>query len=103
MLIYSPTKSPQSLFIFIPNGTFQVGVFFHIAIYRCISINYNVVEKFIYFSIPTQIVKLVHEINSMHTDVGPLGNSPVLLLSPGKTPLTTTVAKFIDTSVCGGS
>ncbi len=31
------------------------------------------------------------------------GNSPVLLLSPGKTPLTTTVAKFIDTSVCGGS
>ncbi len=37
-------------------------------------------------------------------DFGPLGNSPVLfLLSPGKTPLTTTVAKFIDTSVCGGS
>jgi len=35
---------------------------------------------------------------------GPLGNSPVLLLlSPGKTPLTTTVAKFLDTSVCGGS
>ncbi len=33
-------------------------------------------------------------------DFGPLGNSPVLLLlSPGKTPLTTTVAKFIDTSV----
>ncbi len=31
------------------------------------------------------------------------GNSPVLLLSPGKTPLTTTVAKFLDTSVCGGS
>ncbi len=43
-------------------------------------------------------------------------NSPVLLLSPGKTPLTssvvqewlnkrntTTVAKFLDTSVCGGS
>ncbi len=29
------------------------------------------------------------------------GNSPVLLLSPGKTPLTTTVAKFLDTSVCG--
>ncbi len=24
-------------------------------------------------------------------------------LSPGKTPLTTTVAKFLDTSVCGGS
>ncbi len=35
---------------------------------------------------------------------GPLGNSQVLLLlSPGKTPLTTTVTKFIDTSVCGGS
>ncbi len=37
-------------------------------------------------------------------DFGPLGNSPVLLLlSPGKTPLTTTVAKFLDMSVCGGS
>ncbi len=37
-------------------------------------------------------------------DFVPLGNSPVLLLlSPGKTPLTTTVAKFLDTSVCGGS
>ncbi len=37
-------------------------------------------------------------------DFEPLGNSPVLLLlSPGKTPLTTTVAKFLDTSVCGGS
>ncbi len=37
-------------------------------------------------------------------DFGPLGNSPVLLLlSPGKTPLTITVAKFLDTSVCGGS
>ncbi len=37
-------------------------------------------------------------------DFGPLGNSPVLLLlSPGKTPLRTTVAKFLDTSVCGGS
>ncbi len=35
-------------------------------------------------------------------DFGPQGNSPVLLLlSPGKTPLTTTVAKFLDTSVCG--
>ncbi len=30
-------------------------------------------------------------------DFGPLGNSPVLLLlSPGKTPLMTTVAKFLD-------
>ncbi len=50
-------------------------------------------------------------------DFGPLGNSPVLLLlSSGKMPLTlfvvqewlnkrntTTVAKFLDTSVCGGS
>ncbi len=37
-------------------------------------------------------------------DFGPLGKSPVLLhLSPGKTPLMTTVAKFLDTSVCGGS
>ncbi len=37
-------------------------------------------------------------------DFGRLGNSPVLLLlSPGKTPLTTTVAKFLDTSMCGGS
>ncbi len=36
-------------------------------------------------------------------DFGPLGNSPVLLLllSPGKTSLTTTVAEFLDTSVCG--
>ncbi len=35
-------------------------------------------------------------------DFGPLGNSPgLLLLSPGKTPLTSTVAKFLDTSVCG--
>ncbi len=36
-------------------------------------------------------------------DFEPLGNSPVLLLSPGKMPLMTTVAKFLDTSVCGGS
>ncbi len=36
-------------------------------------------------------------------DFWPLGSSPVLLLSPGKTPLRTTVAKFLDTSVCGGS
>ncbi len=33
-------------------------------------------------------------------DFGPLGNSPdFLLLSPGKTPLTTTVAKFLETSL----
>ncbi len=37
----------------------------HDYIYKCISINYNVVEKLIYFSNSTQIVKLV---NSMHTD-----------------------------------
>ncbi len=36
-------------------------------------------------------------------DFGPLGNSPVHLLSPDKTPQTTTVAKFLDTSVCGCS
>ncbi len=37
-------------------------------------------------------------------EFGPLGHSPVLrLLSLGKTPLTTTVAKFLATSVCGGS
>ncbi len=37
-------------------------------------------------------------------DFGPLDNSPILLLlSPGKTPLTTTVVKFLDTCVCGGS
>ncbi len=36
-------------------------------------------------------------------DFEPLGNSPViLLLSPGKMPLTTTIDKFLDTSVCGG-
>ncbi len=35
-------------------------------------------------------------------DFWSLGNSPVLLLlSPGKTPPMTTVAKFLDTSVCG--
>ncbi len=34
-------------------------------------------------------------------DFGPLDNSPILLLSPGMTPLTRTVAKFLDTSVCG--
>ncbi len=36
-------------------------------------------------------------------DFGPLGNSPVLLLSPGITSLMTIVVKFLDTSVCGGS
>ncbi len=47
---------------------------------------------------PNEIQNLVWK-----EDFKPLGNSPVLLLSPGKTPLTTTVAKFLDTSVCGGS
>ncbi len=37
-------------------------------IYKCISKNDNVVEKFIYFSNSTQIVKLVYLLNSMHTD-----------------------------------
>ncbi len=32
-----------------------------------------------------------------------LYNYFILLLSPGKTPLTSTVAKFLDTSVCGDS
>ncbi len=36
-------------------------------------------------------------------DFGPLGNSPVLLFSPVKMPLTKTVAKFLDTSVYSGS
>ncbi len=37
-------------------------------------------------------------------DFGSLGNSPVLLLlAQVRLPLTTTVAKFIETSVCGGS
>ncbi len=34
-------------------------------------------------------------------DFGPLGNSPVLLLLAQVSPLTTTVSKFLDTSVCG--
>ncbi len=86
-------------------------------------------EKFIYFSNSTQIVKLntglqatwamsfstlppdsrtlVSKWNTKlaliwKEDFVPLGNSPVLLLlRPGKTPLMTTVAKFLDTSVCG--
>ncbi len=42
--------------------------------------------------------------NLLSSEKRTLGNSPVLLLlSPGKTPLTTTVAKLLDTSVCGGS
>ncbi len=49
---------------------------------------------------PNEIQNLL----SSEEDLEPLGNSPVLLLlNPGKTPLMTTVAKFLDTSVCGGS
>ncbi len=41
---------------------------FESSVHRCISINYNVVEKLIYFSNSTQIGKLVYLMNSMHTD-----------------------------------
>ncbi len=76
-------------------------------------------DKFIYFSNSTQIVKLntglqatwAMSFSTLPPDsrtlvskwnAKPLSNSPVLLLlRPGKTPLTTTVAKFLDTSVCG--
>ncbi len=53
----------------------------------------------------SQTVETYHWISSnfWKEDFGPLGNSPVLLLSPGKTALTTTVVKFLDASVCGGS
>ncbi len=52
---------------------------------------------------PNEIQNLLSSEKSQR-DFGPLDNSPVLLLlSPGNTPLMTTVAKFLDTSVCGGS
>ncbi len=60
-------------------------------------------------TLPPDFRTLVSKLNTKlaliwKEDFGPLGNSPVLLLfSPGKTPLTTTVAKFLDTYVCGGS
>ncbi len=60
-------------------------------------------------TLPPDSRTLVYKLNTRlalvrKEDFGPLGNSPVLLrLSPGKMPLTTTVAKFLDTSVCGGS
>ncbi len=58
-------------------------------------------------TLPPDSRTLVSKLNKLaliwKEDFGPLGNSPVLLLSPGKTPLTTTVANFLDTSVCGGS
>ncbi len=62
-----------------------------------------------FFTLPPDSRTLVSKLNTKlaliwKEDFGPLGNSPVLLLlSPVKTPLTTTVAKFLDTSVCGGS
>ncbi len=61
-----------------------------------------------FFTLPPDSRTLVSKWNTKlvliwKEDFGPLSNSPVLLLSPGKTPLTTTVAKFLDTSVCGGS
>ncbi len=58
-------------------------------------------------TLPPDSRALVSKLNKLaliwKEDFGPLENSPVLLLSPGKTPLTTTVAKFLDTSVYGGS
>ncbi len=60
-----------------------------------------------FFTLPPDSRTLVSKWNTKlaliwKEDFGPLGNSPVLLLlSPGKTPLKTTVAKFLDTSVCG--
>ncbi len=62
-----------------------------------------------FFTLPPDSRTLVSKLNTKLSliwkeDFGPLGKSPVLLLlSPGKTPLMTTVAKFFDTSVCGGS
>ncbi len=62
-----------------------------------------------FFTLPPESRTLVSKLNTKlaliwKEDFGPLGKSPVLvLLSPGKTPLRTTVAKFLDTSVCGGS
>ncbi len=60
-------------------------------------------------TLPPDSRTLVSKLNTKRAliwkeDFGPLGNNPgLLLLSPGKTPLTTTVDKFLDTSVCGGS
>ncbi len=46
----------------------------------------------------TLVYKLNTKLNLIWKEnFGPLGNSSVLLLSPGKTPLMTTVAKFLDT------
>ncbi len=63
----------------------------------------------IFPTLPPDSRTLVYKLNTKHAliwkeDFGQLGNSPVLLLfSPGKMPLMTTVAKFIDMSVCRGS
>ncbi len=60
-------------------------------------------------TIPPDSRTLVSKLNTKlaliwKEDFAPLSNIPVLLLlSPGKTPLTTTVAKFLDASVCCGS
>ncbi len=59
----------------------------------------------IFFTLPPDSRTLVSKWNTKlalfwKEDFGPLGNGPVLLLlSPDKTPLTTTVAKFLDTVV----
>ncbi len=58
-------------------------------------------------TLPPDSRTLVSKWNTKHAliwkeDFGPLDHSSVLLLlSPGKTSLMTTVAKFLDTSVCG--
>ncbi len=58
-----------------------------------------------FFTLPPDSRTLVSKWNTKlaliwKEDFGPLGNGPVLLLlSPDKTPLTTTVAKFLDTVV----
>ncbi len=73
------------------------------------SINIQAIWAMIFSTLPPDSRTLVSKWNTKLVLIwkeyfGPLGNSPVLLLlSPGKTPLTTTVAKFLDTSVCGGS
>ncbi len=62
-----------------------------------------------FFTLPPDSRTLVSKLNTKlaliwKEDFGPLGNSTVLLLlSPGKIPLMTTVAKLLDTSVCGSS
>ncbi len=55
-------------------------------------------------TLPPDSTTLVSKLNTKlaliwKEDFGPLGNSPGVLLSPGTTPLTTTIVKFLDTSV----